>query len=135
MRGRRAVVKQLLRMTAPANRRDKALFLRASRDINYVKLHGRRVSTALFNLLICRTDGAETRLGIVVGKRFGGAVRRNRAKRVFRELIRTVGGQLATGYSLLIFPKRDAMGLSFSLLREAWSSTLRRQGVLRTREG
>lgn len=135
MRGWRLLQSGFCRMTESGSRRDKALFLRASRDIDYVKQHGRRVSTALFNLLICRTDGMNTRLGIVVGKRFGGAVRRNRAKRLFRELTRKVSGQLATGYSLLVFPKRDAMGLPFNLLQEAWCSALRRQGVLRTQEG
>lgn len=113
---------------------DRAHFLRASRDIEYVKQHGRRTSTALFNLLVCRIDTGVSRVGIVVGKRFGIAVRRNRAKRLFRELARQVRMELLPGHGLLVFPKRDALGLSFDQLKEAWVSTLRRQGVLRTRE-
>jgi len=106
-------------------------FLRASRDINYVKQHGRRLATGLFNLLICKIEGTETRIGIVVGKRFGLAVRRNRAKRLFRELTRHVSERLAEGYALLVFPKREALGLPFERLRTVWCSTLRRQGLFR----
>jgi ribonuclease P protein component len=106
-------------------------FLRASRDINYVKQHGRRLSTGLFNLLVCKTDGTNTRIGIVVGKRFGLAVRRNRAKRLFRELTRQVSEHLTEGYALVVFPKREALGLPFERLKAAWCSTLRRQGLCR----
>jgi len=114
---------------------DRALFLRASRDIEYVKQHGRRVSTALFNMLVCRAeDGCNSRVGIVVGKRFGIAVRRNRAKRLFRELTRQVRMDLVPDHALLVFPKREVLSLSFDELRTAWLSALRRQGVLRSRE-
>jgi ribonuclease P protein component len=113
---------------------DKTLFLRASRDIECVKQHGRRVSTALFNMLVCRMEEGESRVGIVVGKRFGTAVRRNRAKRLFRELTRRVRVELVSGYALVIFPKRDALSFPFHELKGAWLSTLRRQGMLRIHE-
>ena len=109
---------------------DQSLFLRASRDIEYVKQHGRRLSTACFNLLLCRTDTGTSRVGIVVGKRFGIAVRRNRVKRLFRELSRQVRDELAADHALLVFPKREALSLPFKELKHLWESTLRRQGVL-----
>ncbi len=115
--------------------RDRRLFLRASREIEYVKQHGRRVSTATFNLLICRTETGACRVGIVVGKRFGLAVKRNRAKRLFRELARQAHAQLAAGYTLIVFPKRDALDVPFETLRNSWLVTLKRQGVLRSDEG
>src|ERR671921_1513965 len=88
---------------------DRSFFLLASRDIEYVKQHGRRLSTACFNLLVCRTQAGTSRVGIVVGRRFGIAVRRNRAKRLFRELSRQVRAELAGDHALLVFPKRDAL--------------------------
>ena len=107
-----------------------SLFLRTSRDIEYVKQHGRRLSTACFNLLVCKTDAGASRVGIVVGKRFGIAVRRNRAKRLFRELTRQVRGELVSGHALLVFPKRDALGLPFADVMKTWRATLGRQGLL-----
>jgi ribonuclease P protein component len=120
--------------TMSQGRGDRSFFLRASRDIEHVKQHGRRLSTACFNLLICRTEAQTSRVGIVVGKRFGIAVRRNRAKRLFRELSRQVRGELAADHALLVFPKREALTLSFEQLKQLWWSTLRRQGVLNTPE-
>jgi hypothetical protein len=52
---------------------ESSIFLRASRDIETVKRQGRRISTALFNLLMYRMDDAPSRVGIIVGKRFGNA--------------------------------------------------------------
>ena len=110
------------------------LFLKRSRDIEYVKQHGHRISTALFNLVICRTDMDGSRVGIVVGKRFGGAVSRNRVKRLFRELTRQVRGQLISGHSLVVFPKRNSIAQPFAVLKEVWFSTLQRQRLLRMHE-
>ena len=114
---------------------DRSFFLRASRDIEHVKQHGRRLSTACFNLLVSKTaDPQASRIGIVVGKRFGIAVRRNRVKRVFRELSRQIRGELAADHALLVFPKRDALVLPFEELKRLWRTTLRRQGLLNARE-
>ena len=113
---------------------DRDLFLKRSRDIEYAKQHGRRISTALFNVVICRTEGSGGRVGIVVGKRFGGAVSRNRVKRLFRELTRQLRGQLLPGHDLVVFPKRDSVARPFAVLKEVWLSSLQRQQLLRTHE-
>ena len=113
---------------------DRDLFLKRSRDIEYAKEHGRRISTALFNMVICRTNVSGSRVGIVVGKRFGGAVSRNRVKRLFRELTRQVQGQLLQGQALVVFPKRESIVQPFAALKEAWLSSLQRQRLLRIHE-
>jgi ribonuclease P protein component len=110
------------------------LFLKRSRDIEYVKQHGHRISTTLFNLVICQIDMNGSRVGIVVGKRFGGAVSRNRVKRLFRVLTRQLCGQLISGYALVVFPKRDSIAQPFAVLKEVWLSTLQHQRLLRTQE-
>jgi len=110
------------------------LFLKRSRDIEYAKQHGHRFSTALFNVVICRTGMNGSRVGIVVGRRFGGAVSRNRVKRLFRELTRQLRGQLLPGYALVVFPKRDSIAQPFANLKEMWVSALQRQRLLRMYE-
>ena len=113
---------------------DRDLFLKRSRDIEHAKKHGRRISTTLFNMVICRTDVGDSRVGIVVGKRFGGAVSRNRVKRLFRELTRQLHGRLLTGHALVVFPKRDSITQPFAVLKEVWLSALQRQQLLRGHE-
>ncbi|ALA56722.1 ribonuclease P protein component [Nitrospira moscoviensis] len=113
--------------------RGPGIFLRASRDIELVKRHGRRWSTSFFNLLVYKMEGAPSRAGIVVGKRFGNAVRRNRAKRVFRELIRQSQPDLLPGQALLVFPKREALLQPFGEMKQVWEATLQRMRVVRSR--
>jgi ribonuclease P protein component len=121
-------------MVMPQGGGDRDLFLKRSLDIEYAKEHGRRISTSLFNMVICRADQGSSRIGIVVGKRFGGAVSRNRAKRLFRELTRQLRGHLLTGHNLVVFPKRDSIVQPFAVLKEVWLSALQRQRLLRTDE-
>ncbi len=109
------------------------IFLRSNRDIQIIKQRGRRISTALFNLLACKMDDAPSRVGIIVGKKFGNAVRRNRAKRIFRELVRQLHPDLVPGRGLLVFPKRDALLQSRDELVQAWRSSLERLHLLRPR--
>ncbi|CUS34605.1 ribonuclease P protein component [Candidatus Nitrospira nitrificans] len=117
----------------PNTHRGDGIFLRSSRDIQIVKQHGRRMSTGLFNLLAYKMDDAPSRVGIIVGKRFGNAVRRNRAKRVFRELVRQLYPDLVAGRGLLVFPKRDALLQSREGLVQAWRTSLERLHLLRSR--
>src|SRR5688572_23660318 len=109
---------------------DGSLFLKRSHDIEYAKKHGHRISTALFNVVICRNDTNISRIGIVVGRRFGGAVSRNRVKRQFRELTRQLRGQFVPGHDLVVFPKRDSLAQPFAVLKKVWISTLQRQQLL-----
>jgi ribonuclease P protein component len=114
---------------------DRSFFLKKSGDIERVKKTGRRLPSPLFNLVSCRSDMPHARVGVIVGKRLGGAVVRNRAKRVFRELARQVRGQLAPGCDLLVFPKHGALAASPPALRGAWLTALRRQGLVRATGG
>lgn len=116
-------------MTPKARERE-VIFLRNNRDIQIVKRHGRRISTALFNLLAFKMNDAPSRVGIIVGKRFGNAVRRNRAKRVFRVLVRDIHPELVPGLGLLVFPKRDALLLPRDGLVETWRASLVRLHLL-----
>lgn len=118
-------------LMTPRAPRQATIFLRSNRDIQTVKSHGRRLSTTLFNLLACKMDDTPTRVGIIVGRRFGNAVRRNRAKRVFRDLTRQLYPNLVPGRGLLVFPKRDALLRSREELIHVWTSSLERMHLLR----
>lgn len=113
---------------------DRSFFLKKSGDIERVKKTGRRLPTPLFNLVSCHSDLPHARVGVIVGKRLGGAVVRNRAKRRFRELARQVRRQLAPGRDLLIFPRHGALEASPPVLQEAWLRALRQQALIRDSE-
>ena len=88
------------------------------------------MSCPLFTLLYRRNALAHTRVGVVVGKKLGGAVWRNRSKRRFRELARLSLPRLSAGLDLLILPKRDSVIEPAEYLRESWKALLARAKLL-----
>jgi len=104
--------------------------LRNSAAIRLVFKEGKRTSCPLFTLLYRRNDLARTRVGVVVGKKLGEAVARNRAKRRFRELGRLSLRQVPPGLDLLVLPKRESVAEPARSLREAWQGVLRRAQLI-----
>jgi ribonuclease P protein component len=94
-------------------------------EFQQVFKNGYRVGSRYFTLLLAPTPGSITRLGIVASKKLGDAVRRNRAKRLIRELFRHMAPlPVATGIDLIVIPRRELFDASFAELdrdfRTAW---------------
>lgn len=107
--------------------------MRRSTEIERVKRDGCRFQTPLFNLVSCPSPEGHPRVGIIVGSRFGTAVVRNRAKRLFRELTRHTRCELASNRAFLVFPRRQALEVKFVRLREVWMAALQHEGLLVSR--
>ena len=110
---------------------DFGIFLKKKQDYDQVKRTGKRVQNPLFNLMYSENHHPRSRVGIVVGRRFGKAVVRNRAKRIFRELVRAIQEELVKGYDIVIFPKPPVLEQKFQIVQENWKVALHRIGVLR----
>ncbi len=69
--------------------------IKSTREIDRIFRSSRRVTTPLITVLIAQTPegrGPRGRVAFVAGKKLGGAVVRNRAKRVMRAAVRRVDG-------------------------------------------
>jgi ribonuclease P protein component len=106
------------------------LFIKKGVDFDRVKRRGQRLQTPHFNVAFVERPKVTTRLGIIVGRQFGKAVLRNRAKRVFRELARTTRKEFVGGKDFIIFPKRKALQSRHVIVREAWRVALTEAGLL-----
>ncbi len=74
-----------------------------------------RVTTPHFVLLLARRPGSgPCRLGIVASKKIGGAVARNRAKRLLREVFRLRAALFPAGIDLVVIARPGAPDLTFS---------------------
>ncbi len=83
------------------------------------KVHGRYLT--LFALGNATSVG---RLGIAATRKLGGAVVRNRAKRLIREVFRR--NKLAPGFDVVVVPKRELLDASLSALEAEFRNTLER---------
>ena len=73
-----------------------------------------------------RADGEPARLGITIPKRVGNAPRRNRWKRLIREVFRRHRGELPVGWDLVVRPKKGAELPTYAVLTRAFPKLLRR---------
>ncbi|PYR43615.1 MAG: ribonuclease P protein component [Acidobacteria bacterium] len=84
-----------------------------------LKVHSRY--TTVFLLANSRGVG---RLGIAATRKLGGAVQRNRAKRLIREIFRR--NKLAPGFDVVVVPKRELLHASLSTLETDYRSLVAR---------
>ena len=86
---------------------------------------GRRAHGRYLTIIAAPAPGPNSRLGIVASKKLGGAVVRNRAKRLIRQVFRTVDGPECAS-DLVIIPKHSALEALIPELVNDYKATLRR---------
>ena len=69
-------------------------------------------------------------MGIVVGKRIGPAVVRNRVKRLLREAARARLGCLPPGYDIVLIARQEAAGARLGDITAALDVLLQRERLL-----
>jgi ribonuclease P protein component len=91
--------------------------LRRRSDYLRVQAQGKRLHTRHFGVTLAPPEVLVSRLGLVVTRRFGKAVKRNRMKRLLREFFRRHQGRLPHR-DLVIMAKKGAETLSFSQVEQ-----------------
>lgn len=66
-----------------------------------------------------------SRLGIAATRKLGGAVVRNRAKRLIREVFRR--NKIAPGFDIVIIPRRNLLDASLTVLEADYRALVERQ--------
>jgi len=93
------------RFSFPKNKR-----LVSNEQFKAVLARGLRLSNGLLTLYVARNDCGYPRLGVSVGKSQGGAVRRNRLKRLLREAFRQSQDRIPAGFDYLLMISPQSAG-------------------------
>jgi ribonuclease P protein component len=100
---------------------------RITRGAEYQKVYrdGARSHGRLMTLFVLPTRRERPRLGVAATRKLGSAVRRNRAKRLVREVFRR--HKPAAGYDIVVVPRPEMLSAGFSDLEADYCSALRRR--------
>jgi ribonuclease P protein component len=93
------------------------LTIRKSSEFKEIFDKGNRLSTEHYTLVYAPNSLGSPRLGLVVGKTCGNAVKRNRIKRVLREVFRR-NKPLFDSLDVLIIGKKHGQTLGYSSAKE-----------------
>ena len=85
---------------------------------------GVRVHSRYSTVFILPNECGVGRLGIAATRKIGGAVQRNRAKRLIREVFRR--NKLAPGFDIVVIPKRELLDASLTALETEFRNILER---------
>lgn len=86
---------------------------------------GRRAHGRYLTIIAAPAPSPDSRIGIVASKKLGGAVVRNRAKRLIREVFRTQAGPDRAS-DLVIIPKASALQAHTAEVVSDYHTTLKR---------
>ena len=104
--------------------------LTRSEDIKRVRRSGKSYAHPLLVLVVLAGDEGQLRVGVAANRAVGTAVKRNRAKRLLREAIRTLLPTLPTGRDILLIARPPLVTCSIFEVREALLTLLRRAGLV-----
>ena len=76
-------------------------------------------------------DGAKPKLGVVTSKKIGGAVQRNRARRLLRESFRQHQFELAQQVEIILIARNSIAGRAFAEVEKDYLTALKRAGLLK----
>ena len=97
-----------------------------SSDYRMLYREGRKIHSERF-VLFGRLNGIEHhRLGITVSRKVGGAVVRNRVKRLFREIFRRSSVEIPSHYDIVVNAKSGCVGASYLELRAEFLASARK---------
>jgi len=104
--------------------------IKQGRDFGRIKQDGERVASGCLIANWRRLLDGPSRLGVISSKKIGGAVARNRARRLLRESFRLHQHELAQAVDLVLVARPSIAGKPFASVERDFLTMLRKAGLL-----
>ena len=108
---------------------ERRLRLRDGADFRSVRRGRRRYGSKLMRVYVAAGRCSHNRYGLVSGRQVGGAVQRNRARRLLREALRTLDPVLLQGHDLVIVAHSALVEKTSAGVNRELQRLLRRAGL------
>jgi ribonuclease P protein component len=99
--------------------------VKKKKDFYLIYRKGRRFRGKFFNLVFVANDLVFSRMAAVASRKVGNAVKRNRAKRLMRELFRKNKDLFTKPVDIIFIARREILDASWSELKEEYASGLK----------
>ncbi|GAB4421385.1 MAG: ribonuclease P protein component [Anaerolineales bacterium] len=103
--------------------------LTRSTDFKRVRHTGKSYAHPLVVLVVKANETSGIRVGVTAGRSVGGAVRRNRSKRLLREAMRPLLPKLPPGWDLILIARKPLPSSSLVEIRSVLEHLLRRANL------
>ncbi len=103
--------------------------LTRSTDFKRVRRTGKSYAHPFVVLVVQTSEAPRVRVGVTAGRSVGGAVQRNRAKRLLREAMRPLLPDLLPGWDLILIARSALPSKSLQEIRQVLTSLLRRAQI------
>ena len=104
--------------------------LTRSTDFKRVRRTGKSYAHPFVVLVVQANEIDRVRVGVTAGRSVGGAIQRNRAKRLLREAIRPMLQEMLPGWDLILIARSALLTTSLLDLRQALTGLLRRAQIV-----
>ena len=106
--------------------------IKQSGDFARLKQQGQRIALGCLIANWQRLpDGAKSKLGVVTSKKIGGAVQRNRARRLLRESFRQHQNELAQPVEIILVARNSIAGRTFAEVEKDFLAAVNRAKLLK----
>jgi len=103
--------------------------LTRSTEFKRVRHTGKSYAHPFVVLVVKANEISELRVGVTAGRSVGGAVRRNRSKRLLREAMRPMIPDLPTGWDLILIARSPLPSKPLQEIRAVLENLLRRANL------